>query len=168
MNLSTTIALYFGGPGSGCNPDVGKCGRPPLAGRTVFQGLPISIEHKAGQTRTKKSRSTGKTFHQVMNYDYGYFLKTKAPDGDHLDVFIGPHKDSQNVFIFHQNKADGKTFDEDKIYLGWRNLAEARMAFNLNTKNMVGERFGGVEQMTMDEFKPILKSTWGNPRKLVN
>jgi hypothetical protein len=27
MNLASTIAIYAGGPGSGCNPKVGKCGR---------------------------------------------------------------------------------------------------------------------------------------------
>jgi hypothetical protein len=28
LNLAATIALHAGGPGSGCNPEVGKCGRP--------------------------------------------------------------------------------------------------------------------------------------------
>jgi hypothetical protein len=28
MNLSSTLMLYAGGPGSGCNPEKGKCGRP--------------------------------------------------------------------------------------------------------------------------------------------
>lgn len=28
MNLQSTISLYAGGPGSGCNPEKGKCGRP--------------------------------------------------------------------------------------------------------------------------------------------
>jgi hypothetical protein len=28
MNLQTTISIYAGGPGSGCNPEKGKCGRP--------------------------------------------------------------------------------------------------------------------------------------------
>jgi len=35
MNLQQTIEvfdLYFGGPGSGCNPEVGKCGRPKGSG----------------------------------------------------------------------------------------------------------------------------------------
>lgn len=30
MKLKSTIELYAGGPGSGCNPKVGKCGRPEL------------------------------------------------------------------------------------------------------------------------------------------
>ena len=28
MNLKTAIEIYGGGPGSGCNPDAGTCGRP--------------------------------------------------------------------------------------------------------------------------------------------
>lgn len=28
MNLAATIELFGGGPGSGCNPEKGKCGRP--------------------------------------------------------------------------------------------------------------------------------------------
>lgn len=28
MNLVAAISIYAGGPGSGCNPDKGKCGRP--------------------------------------------------------------------------------------------------------------------------------------------
>lgn len=31
MNLASAI-IYAGGPGSGCNPEVGKCGRPPGSG----------------------------------------------------------------------------------------------------------------------------------------
>lgn len=32
MNLLDLIDLQFGGPGSGCNPDVGQCGRPQGSG----------------------------------------------------------------------------------------------------------------------------------------
>lgn len=28
MRLESTLSIYGGGPGSGCNPEVGKCGRP--------------------------------------------------------------------------------------------------------------------------------------------
>ncbi|SRR6266566_4596578 len=28
MNIRSTISIYGGGPGSGCNPEAGKCGRP--------------------------------------------------------------------------------------------------------------------------------------------
>lgn len=32
MNLASTISIYAGGPGSGCNPEVGKCGRKKGSG----------------------------------------------------------------------------------------------------------------------------------------
>jgi hypothetical protein len=32
MNLLDLLELQYGGPGSGCNPDVGDCGRPPGPG----------------------------------------------------------------------------------------------------------------------------------------
>lgn len=38
MQLKTTIILYAGGPGSGCNPKVGKCGRHP-SGKDVSEGF---------------------------------------------------------------------------------------------------------------------------------
>lgn len=31
MNLQSTIDIYAGGPGSGCNPEAGHCGRPSSA-----------------------------------------------------------------------------------------------------------------------------------------
>lgn len=39
MNLQTTLSIYAGGPGSGCNPDVGTCGRKSGAGIPVSAGI---------------------------------------------------------------------------------------------------------------------------------
>lgn len=163
MNLATTISLYGGGAGSGCRG--GNCGRPKLAGRTQFQGLSISLEHKAGQYRKGETRE-GKKWKHLMMYHYGYFRRTKAPDGDHLDVYVGPHKDSQQVFVVHQTKADGKTYDEDKVFVGFRTVEQAKKAFDYQTITMAGQRFGGMTHYTMDEFKQLAHSTWEKPRKL--
>jgi hypothetical protein len=159
MNLACTIELFC------CNPAAGTCGRKPLAGRTVFQGMPISIEYKAGQYRSGVSPD-GTKWKKMFQYPYGYFLHTDAPDGDHLDVMIGPNKNSPNVFIFHQNKPDG-SFDEDKCYIGFNDAASARQAFNYQTTGMKWDAFGGMETMTVEQFKPIMRSTFKNPRKLV-
>ena len=35
MNLKTAYEIYAGGPGSGCNPDAGRCGRLPGPGDTT-------------------------------------------------------------------------------------------------------------------------------------
>jgi hypothetical protein len=47
MNLSTCMDLYLpaivgGGEGSGCNPEVGKCGRPPGSGKGVGTARPYA------------------------------------------------------------------------------------------------------------------------------
>jgi predicted ABC-type ATPase len=47
MNLAATIYIYSGGPGSGCNPEVGHCGRP----RTNFGETATRWD---GTTETKK------------------------------------------------------------------------------------------------------------------
>ncbi|MDE2439173.1 MAG: hypothetical protein KGN01_07340 [Patescibacteria group bacterium] len=41
MNLQTTLELYAGGPGSGCNPAAGKCGR---AERASASYIPVTKE----------------------------------------------------------------------------------------------------------------------------
>jgi hypothetical protein len=38
MNILSTIELYGGGPGSGCNPEAGKCGRPSTGGWSFAHG----------------------------------------------------------------------------------------------------------------------------------
>jgi hypothetical protein len=48
LNLFATIELYGGGEGSGCNPEVGKCGRPPGSGKppevTTAEHVPAVVE----------------------------------------------------------------------------------------------------------------------------
>lgn len=39
MRLKSTIILYAGGPGSGCNPKVGKCGRPSTGTKDESEGF---------------------------------------------------------------------------------------------------------------------------------
>lgn len=43
MNLASTI-VYAGGPGSGCNPEKGKCGRP--RGVNVYHGTSAELAER--------------------------------------------------------------------------------------------------------------------------
>jgi RNA:NAD 2'-phosphotransferase (TPT1/KptA family) len=46
MNLFSTIQLYAGGPGSGCNPEKGKCGRTvTMYHGTIEDFLPSIKQH---------------------------------------------------------------------------------------------------------------------------
>jgi hypothetical protein len=47
VNLATTITVFAGGPGSGCNPEVGHCGRP------TEDAAPASEHFKAGSDTAK-------------------------------------------------------------------------------------------------------------------
>lgn len=45
MNLQTTLSIFAGGAGSGCNPAAGKCGRPERNWKTDQQAV-VRLPHK--------------------------------------------------------------------------------------------------------------------------
>lgn len=122
-----------------------------------FQGLPISIETRKGQTRSGTD-ANGKKWSVKLPYDYGYIKRTEGADGDHVDVCIGPHHQSDNVFVVDQHDHRSGRFDEHKVMLGYRTKSEAEHAYvggfsdgkgPLRMKNMVA--------MPMAQFKLWLK-----------
>lgn len=85
-------------------------------GHVTIQGLPITIENFKGGTRSGKDKD-GKVWCVTMAHDYGYIKRTESEaDGDHVDVFIGPHPESELVFVIDQIKESGR-FDEHKCIL---------------------------------------------------
>lgn len=120
--------------------------------RIKFAGMDISIENRKGSTRTwydPNGKVRGST---LMKYDYGYIRRTEGTDGDHVDVYLGPHSDSDRVFIVNQKKMpDFKEFDEQKVMLGFRSPAEAKAAY---LKQYSDKRFfGSMIAMRMKDFK---------------
>ena len=83
--------------GTGGQKDAGNYRMDHLA----LHGLDISIETPRGSMRSGKSPD-GKEWSMEMPWDYGYIRRTKGKDGDHVDVFIGAHKDSEVVFVVDQ------------------------------------------------------------------
>ena len=128
-----------------------------LQGRTVFQGIVIDIENKAGSFRTwydPFGKEKGSTY---MNWDYGYARGTNAVDGDEVDVYIGPHKSSDRVFVVRQMKKPGfKEFDEHKVMLGFDNAGEAEHAYKLQYDDP--RFFGGLTEISIEDFKDKLAS----------
>src|SRR5690348_2237149 len=90
-------------------------------GHIEFQGLPISIETPKGRRRRPEW--------PPMAAHYGYIKRTRGRDGDHLDVFIGPNRSSELVYVIDQSGASGKRFDEHKIMLGFDSQAAAIAAY---------------------------------------
>lgn len=117
-----------------------------------FHGLPIAIENPKGSVRE------GKGWKCVMPADYGYIKRTEGADGDHLDVFIGPDKGSQMVFVINQNDHRTGQFDEHKAMLAYSSeraaVADYVKAFN---DGKGADRIRSVEPMSLDAFKHWLK-----------
>ncbi|MCU0912947.1 MAG: hypothetical protein MUC88_00115 [Planctomycetes bacterium] len=98
--------------------------------RTMFAGLPISVENRKGSIRRWHDQATGTDGETRMRVPYGYIRMTEGTDGDHLDVFLGPDENAKQVYVVHQMRAPEFTeVDEDKIMLGWPDLASAKHAY---------------------------------------
>lgn len=127
----------------------------PLDGKIDFQGIPIEIENKTGTYRNWKNKhsESGKT---LMRYHYGRVPKTKTTDGDMIDVYIGPNKESNKVFVINQNDPKTNKFDEPKTMLGFDSSKEAKKAYLMHYNN--SKFYGGMKELNIEEFKNKLKS----------
>ena len=97
-------------------------------GKVTLHGLRLSIENPRGSIRSGTDAS-GKPWSVTMPHHYGYFLGTEGKDGDHVDFFLGPNPDSQQVLIVNQRKVSNGHFDEHKIMLGFDSPAQAAKAY---------------------------------------
>jgi len=123
-----------------------------LEGRMKFQDLDISIEHDKGSKRHWKDPHSGESGSTTMLYPYGYIRGTRGTDGDHVDVYVGPHEDSDKAYVINQTKKpDFKTFDEQKVMLGFRSGADAKAAYlkHYNSPKF----FGSMKEMDIADFK---------------
>lgn len=126
-----------------------------LQGHTEFQGLPIAVENRKGSVRSGVDKD-GKPWRTVMKHPYGYIKGTKGADGEEVDAYVGPHKDATHAFVVHQNKEDGKTYDEDKVMLGFPSKDHAEKAY---LKHYNDPKFlGHIAAVPMDRFKELIES----------
>lgn len=132
-----------------------------LKKKLAYRGLTITVENPAGSSRSGKDRD-GHEWTTHMQNDYGYINRTEGIDGDHVDCYIGPKDDAENVFIVHQRKAgDWEKFDEDKAMLGFESEKEAVDAY---LKHYDDPRFlGPVTAMPFAEFKEKVLATLEKP-----
>lgn len=135
-----------------------------LAGKTEYQGMPVSIETKKGQVR-KGTGANGKSWKVIMSFDYGYLLGTKGKDKQHIDCFIGPIKDAKFVYIIHQVKEkDHSVYDEDKCMLGFSSADSALAAYKSAYKDV--DLFGAMSVLPIAQFKDKAYATKNNPSKV--
>lgn len=92
-----------------------------------------------------------------MVHDYGYIKGTTGSDDDHVDVFIGPHLDSELVFVVNQVDPATGDFDEHKCLFGFTNEAAAIEGYLANyEEGWTG--LGDIKPLTLDDFKEWLAS----------
>lgn len=123
-------------------------------GSIYLYGLDIAIENPEGSTR-KGVSPDGKAWTSRMYHHYGFVRRTKGADGDQVDVFVGSQPNSEKVFVVDQVNPDGK-FDEHKVMLAFRTLADARKAYLKNYEEG-WQGLGAITEMSVDEFKEWLK-----------
>jgi hypothetical protein len=121
-----------------------------LQGRTKIHGMDISIENKKGSTRCGTDKD-GHAWNCLMHNSYGYIRGTVGVDKDHLDAYVGPNPESENVYIVNQNDPVTGNFDEQKTMLGFNTEEEAKAAY-MKQYDRPGF-FGSIIKMDIDTFK---------------
>ncbi len=121
-----------------------------LHNRIKFQGLQISVENEMGTVRS------GENWQTVMQHKYGYIRGTIGSDGDHLDVYVGPHKFSKDVFVVFQVDPRTGEYDEDKVMLGYESPEEAKAAYLLHYDT--DKFFGSMGYLPLAVFKAIISA----------
>lgn len=127
------------------------------------QGLDISIENARGHSR-KGVGKDGKEWHVKMPAHYGYLKRTEGADGDHVDVYLGPHLMSKKVYVINQIDAETKKFDEHKVMLGFGSVNQAVNTYEKGFSDGKGhERIGSIVPLDIASFKHWLKN--GNTKR---
>lgn len=136
-----------------------------LHGRMDFNGLQVSVENRRGSLRQWYDPAADNHGITRMKYPYGYIRMSQGTDGDHVDCYVGPHRDAPMVFIVHQMKApDFAEYDEDKCMMGFKSEDDARQAY---LDHYDDSRFlGSITAIPFDEFKAKVLATKDNPQKL--
>jgi hypothetical protein len=129
-----------------------------LQGRTKLYGMDISIENKKGSYRSGVDKD-GHKWRTYMNYDYGYIRGTVGVDKDHLDLYIGPDKNAEKVYVIHQNDPVTHKYDEDKCMLCFASAEDAKKAY-MKQYDRPGF-YGSMTTMTIEQFKSFIFSHKG-------
>lgn len=127
-------------------------------GHVKVRGLDISIENPRGSYRSGVG-DNGKPWRSRLPHHYGYIRGTEGSDGDHVDVFLGPHLKSGAVYVIDQKDLKTGEHDEHKVMLGFGSEKQACEAYCRAFSDGRGrQRISSVDGMTMERFKDWLKT----------
>lgn len=126
-------------------------------GHIKVHGLDITIENPKGSMRSG-SLPDGKKWTSQLPHHYGYFRRSEGGDGDHVDVYVGPHLKSPHVFVIDQHELGSKLWDEHKVLIGFGSKQQALAAYTKAFSDGKGrDRVGHIETMTVEGFKRWLR-----------
>ena len=126
----------------------------PVAMRSLrVHGLDVAIETAKGETRMGIG-TDGKPWSVTMPAHYGFVKGTLGADGDEIDCYIGPERNSEDVYIVDQADPDTGAFDEQKVLLGFGTEAEALLTYQRGFSDGRGrDRIGAVHKLTVPAFR---------------
>lgn len=116
-------------------------------------GFDITIENPRGSYR-KGVDKDGKEWKCKMYHHYGYFRRTKAIDGDAIDVFVGKNLKSDKIFVVDQVNNKGE-FDESKVMLGFDTAKEAKEGY-LSCYSKDWKGFKEITEVDIETFRKWL------------
>lgn len=135
----------------------------PIPKRLDWHGFKVSVENPAGSVREWWDPFAKKKGLTIMLFDYGYLRGSEGTDGDQVDVFLGPYKDtSAYVYVVRQMKPPHfQGYDEDKCMIGFASEFDAHQAYLAHYDD---PRFlGCVDVYGVDEFCEQVKATGKAP-----
>jgi len=89
MNLEEILIILAGGPGSGCNPDVGKCGRPPGERTVVARQLYDRIKKDGGFTYSPLTKTSPKKGYALsISPDYERIMDARKATPEKIRAII--------------------------------------------------------------------------------
>ena len=115
-----------------------------------YNGLPITIEYKAGTVRSGVDRE-GNDWQQKMFHHYGHFDDIVGADGEKLDVYVNAGVKSSKLFRITQLNVLTKEFGEYKIMLGFKDKERAKRAYLMHYPDN-WEGYGGIEEISFMEL----------------
>lgn len=132
---------------------------------TSIHGMGITIENRKGSKRSGVD-ANGKPWSVTMPADYGYLKRTEGADGDHIDVYIGPHRKSPRLYVIDQKDAETGKFDEHKTFIGFANETQVRNIYERAfSDGKAKRRLGHLREMSVAEFKKWLDGDTTKPVK---
>jgi hypothetical protein len=131
-------------------------------------GKPQAVETHQGQVRSGKD-ANGEPWENTSPYHYGYFNKTKGPDGDHIDFARPDESDpafgSKHFIIDQKDPATGK-YDEPKVFTYVKDKDAAIDLYNRSFSDGKGpERMHDITEVERPQLVKYLAKHTNNPPK---